>query len=40
MADKNDFLPPKRSGFIEGKCDKCGKRTFSKGGSSKHKCKG
>ena len=29
-----------RSGFIEGKCDKCGKPTFSKGTVAKYKCHG
>lgn len=29
-----------RSGFTEGKCQKCGARTFSKGRISKHRCHG
>jgi tRNA(Ile2) C34 agmatinyltransferase TiaS len=28
-----------KSGFTEGKCPNCGKRTFSKGKVSKHRCK-
>ena len=36
---KADFLPPPKSGFVEGKCPKCGKATFSKGKTHKHKCK-
>jgi len=35
-----EYLLPARSGFVEGKCPKCGKATFSKGKVSKHKCKG
>lgn len=34
MAEKT------RSGFVEGKCPKCGKIRFSKGNTHKHKCKG
>ena len=33
-----NYLPAPRSGFIEGKCSKCGKSTFSKGRTSKHRC--
>lgn len=39
MTDKQNHLPPQRSGFVEGKCAKCGKATFSKGKVSKHRCK-
>jgi len=39
MMEKTNFLPPARSGFTEGKCQKCGKTTFSKGKVNKHKCK-
>jgi len=38
MTDGQGFLPPQRSGFVEGKCPKCGKHTFSKGKINKHKC--
>ncbi len=34
MTDKT------RSGFVEGKCPKCGVMRFSKGKVHKHKCKG
>lgn len=36
---KADYLPPPRSGFVDGKCQKCGKSIFSKGKIHKHKCK-
>ena len=39
MTEKTSFLPPARSGFVEGKCPKCGNPTFSKGKVNKHKCK-
>ena len=35
-----NYLPPPRSGFTEGRCPTCGKHTFSKGKINKHKCKG
>jgi len=34
-----NFLPPPRSGFVEGKCPKCNKPTFSGGKINKHKYK-
>jgi len=36
---KKNWLPPARSGFVEGKCPKCGRLTFSKGKVIKHRCK-
>ena len=40
MADEKWWMPPMRSGFVEGQCPNCKKRFFSKGriNKSKHVC--